>query len=88
MPTKRNEDERAPVDPALPRSDRPQANSSPRPRVFILSDVRLYCEGLSLSLARAKEIELVGAGAPPNALAQIAERQADVVVADASLVGR
>lgn len=41
--------------------------ASPGPGVFILSDVRLYREGLSLSLARRDELTVLGASPPAEA---------------------
>jgi len=55
-----------------------------RPRIFILSNVRLYREGVALMLSRTGAVAIVGAGAPPDAVARIAELRPDVVVLDAS----
>jgi two-component system, NarL family, nitrate/nitrite response regulator NarL len=54
-----------------------------RPQVFILSDVKLYREGLALSLAQRPEVEVVAACAPSaEALLQIVECGATVVLLD------
>src|SRR2546430_9765158 len=43
-----------------------------RPRIFILSDVRLYRAGLAWSLSQRPEVEIVGAAAPSTgALAEV-----------------
>lgn len=55
-----------------------------RPRIFILSEVRLYREGMLLILGRTDAVDIVGAGAPPEAFDDIAELIPDVVVLDAS----
>jgi two-component system, NarL family, nitrate/nitrite response regulator NarL len=55
-----------------------------RPRIFILSEVRLYREGVLMILGRTGAVDILGAGAPPEAFASIAEMAPDVVVLDAS----
>jgi len=55
-----------------------------RPRIFILSDVRLYREGMSLLLGQVGALDLVGADAPPAAFAGIAKLAPDVVLLEAS----
>lgn len=57
-----------------------------RPRVFILSNVRLHCEGVAISLSRTDEVDIVGAAGPPEAFARIAETRPDVVLVDAASV--
>ena len=58
----------------------------PRPRVFILSDVRLYREGVALLLSGIDAVELVGEGPSSTALAALVDRRADVVLLDAALL--
>jgi DNA-binding NarL/FixJ family response regulator len=54
-----------------------------RPLVFILSDVKLYREGLAWSLSQRPEVEVVAACAPsPDALVQVAKSGATVVLLD------
>lgn len=54
-------------------------------RVFILSDVRLFREGLVLLLLRDLSVIVVGASPASNAGARIAEVRPDVVLLDANL---
>lgn len=57
-------------------------------RVFILSDVRLYREGLGWSLSRRSDIEVVGASAPDACtLAEIARSAPAAVVLDVTMAG-
>src|SRR5262249_11747338 len=57
-----------------------------RPRVFILSDVRLYRESLAWSLSHRSEIEVIGAAAAsPGALMQIATSAAAAVILDVAM---
>jgi len=52
-------------------------------RVFILSDVRLYREGLAWSLSQRPEVEMVGAAAPSaEALARVVSSAPTVVLLD------
>jgi two-component system, NarL family, nitrate/nitrite response regulator NarL len=52
-------------------------------RVFILSDVRLYREGLAWSLSQRPEVEMVGAAAPSaGALAEVVSSVPTVVLLD------
>ena len=37
-----------------------------RPRIFILSDVRLYREGIAAALGWTNAVEILGVGAPPD----------------------
>jgi DNA-binding NarL/FixJ family response regulator len=53
-----------------------------RPRIFILSDCRILCEGLVISLARQSSIMLIGASSVPISPAEIAELHPDVLVLD------
>jgi len=61
------------------------AEATGRPRIFILSNVRLYREGLAVTLGRTNAVDILGAGAPPDAFARVAELLPDVVVLDSSL---
>jgi DNA-binding NarL/FixJ family response regulator len=56
-----------------------------RPRIFILSDVRLYRDGIALTLGRTNAVDILGAGAPPEAFARVAEVVPDIVALDLSL---
>jgi two-component system nitrate/nitrite response regulator NarL len=54
-----------------------------RPGVFILSDVRLYREGLALCLSRQSTLAILGVGDhSAAALAEVIERKPDVIVLD------
>jgi two-component system nitrate/nitrite response regulator NarL len=65
-------------------SDQPiGAALATRARVFILSDVTLYREGLAWSLSQRPEVEVVGAAAPSaEALGQIVSSVPTVVLLD------
>jgi two-component system nitrate/nitrite response regulator NarL len=53
-------------------------------RIFIVSDVRLYREGLSVLLGRTEHIAVIGAaGSPEEGIERVAELQPDVVLLDA-----
>jgi DNA-binding NarL/FixJ family response regulator len=59
-----------------------------RPRIFVLSDVRLYREGLAWSLSQRPEIEVIGALAPSEgAIAQIVGSSVTAVLLDFSMAG-
>jgi two-component system, NarL family, nitrate/nitrite response regulator NarL len=58
-----------------------------RPRVFILSDFRILCEGLVLALAQQASIMVVGASDVPITAAAIAELGPDVLLLDIAMVG-
>ena len=59
-----------------------------RPRIFILSDVRLYREGLAWSLSQRPEIEVIGAAAPTAAtLVEISRSAAMAVLLDVAMPG-
>ena len=62
---------------------------APRPRVLVVSDVRLHREGLALGLADSDaSLEVVGAAdGVQEALARIAELCPDVVLLDAAAAG-
>jgi DNA-binding NarL/FixJ family response regulator len=69
------------IDTALGECYPPAAEA--RPVVFVLSDVRLYREGLTFSLSRQPEIDVVGAAAlGPDALIEIARCGPGVVLLD------
>jgi two-component system, NarL family, nitrate/nitrite response regulator NarL len=61
----------------------PQVGS---PHIFILSDVRLYREGVAMNLARNPTVEVVGMGPASGALASMVDLHPDVVLLDSSLV--
>jgi DNA-binding NarL/FixJ family response regulator len=57
--------------------------SSSKPSLFIVSDVRLYREGLALSLARHPGATVIGAtDTSPAAVTQMIEHKPDVVILD------
>ena len=59
-----------------------------RPRIFILSDVRLYREGLAWSLSQRAEVEVIGAAAPSAAaMAEIATSAPAAVLLDFAVPG-
>jgi len=55
--------------------------------LYVLSDVRLYREGLAISLARHADFDVIGAAAAAPGLEQMAELAPDVAVLDAALSG-
>jgi two-component system nitrate/nitrite response regulator NarL len=57
-----------------------------KPRVFIISDVRLYREGLALLLSRIDAVELLGAGPSSTTLEALVDLRTDVVLLDAALL--
>ena len=58
------------------------------PRAFIISDVRLYRDGLASSLSRRSAVKIMGAGsATPAIITQVQELGPDVVVLDAARAG-
>jgi two-component system, NarL family, nitrate/nitrite response regulator NarL len=60
-----------------------RADPDLRPRIIIVSDIRLYREGLALSLARADRLVVVGvADTVASALTCIEEKNPDVVLLD------
>jgi two-component system nitrate/nitrite response regulator NarL len=58
-----------------------------RPKVFIVSDVRLLCDGLVLSLSQQPSVTVVGSAELARASAGIAELRPDVVLLDVGLPG-
>ena len=52
------------------------------PRVYLVSDVRLYREGLTSSLAAQGRLSMIGSGAAGDAVAQIASLVPDVMLLD------
>src|SRR3954468_7589710 len=55
--------------------------------VFVLSEVRLYCDGLAQLLSARNDVQLVGAASPGvPALARIAEAKPSVVLVDSIAV--
>jgi two-component system, NarL family, nitrate/nitrite response regulator NarL len=57
-------------------------NSPGAPRVYVVSDVRLYREGLISSLARQGGVEVVGAGSSDDILSQISALRPEVLLVD------
>jgi DNA-binding NarL/FixJ family response regulator len=51
-------------------------------RVYVVSDVRLYREGLIASLARQSQLDVLGAGCSSDVLSQIAPLQPQVLLLD------
>jgi two-component system nitrate/nitrite response regulator NarL len=65
-----------------------EATTGRQPQIVIVSDSRLYREGLALSLARIDRVAVVGsAGSLVSAIACIADTCPDVVLLDISMVG-
>lgn len=59
-----------------------------RSRIYILSDVRLYREGLAWNLSQRPEIEVVGAAAPAAmTLADVAKSAASAALLDVAMEG-
>jgi two-component system nitrate/nitrite response regulator NarL len=58
-----------------------------RPQVFIVSDVRLLCEGLVLSLSQQPSLTVAGSAELARASACIAELRPDVVLLDVGSPG-
>jgi len=56
-----------------------------KPRVFLISDVRLYREGLAQGLAACEGVSLVGSGSTTDTIDVIALAQPDVAVLGAEL---
>jgi DNA-binding NarL/FixJ family response regulator len=56
-----------------------------QPRVFILSDVRLLREGLTMLLSAEPAVVVVGSAAASEAGSRIAELQSDIVLVDATM---
>jgi two-component system nitrate/nitrite response regulator NarL len=52
------------------------------PKVYVVSDVRLYRDGLAASLARRDELEIVGSGTSSEAIEQIERSQPQVLLLD------
>ena len=57
-----------------------------RSRIFIMSDVRLYREGVAMSLSRNETINVVGIGAASDSFVRMSQLRPDVVLLDSSLV--
>jgi two-component system nitrate/nitrite response regulator NarL len=64
----------------------PEASgAAERPQVFIVSNVRLYRDGMSLTLSRAGATDVVGASALSQAAVSLAASCPDCVLVDAAL---
>jgi two-component system, NarL family, nitrate/nitrite response regulator NarL len=65
-----------------------QANERAAVRVAVASDIRLYREGLCMSLAKASSLEVGGAAATPEGcIALVRELRPDVVLVDVTMGG-
>jgi two-component system nitrate/nitrite response regulator NarL len=60
--------------------------SARRLRAFIVSNVRLYREGVAISLARDESLDVIGTSAAATALLHIVELRPNVVLLDSSLI--
>jgi two-component system, NarL family, nitrate/nitrite response regulator NarL len=58
-----------------------------RPRLFILSNVRLMCEGLTLALSHQPTVAVVGSSDLPITPTRIAELRPDVLLLDIAIPG-
>jgi DNA-binding NarL/FixJ family response regulator len=58
-----------------------------RPRVFIVSDVRLLCDGLTLSLSQQPSLKVIGSADLSVQPARMAELHPDVVLLDVGTPG-
>src|SRR4051812_41447540 len=85
MPTMQRQDEHPRC--GLSTKGVQSTQASKRPRIFILSDVRLYREGLTLTLSRSDAVQVLGAAAPAEAFARLAELLPDIAVLDSSSDG-
>jgi len=56
--------------------------SAAKPRVYVVSDVRLYREGLVATLARQGELDLLGAGCSRDVVSLIESLRPDVLLLD------
>src|SRR6266540_183742 len=75
-------------EPTPPSAYAPEKPDTIRLRVFILSDVRLYREGLAWSLSRCPDIDVVGAATPDAwTLAEIASSAPPAVLLDVAMPG-
>jgi DNA-binding NarL/FixJ family response regulator len=58
-----------------------------QPRLYILSDVCLLCEGLALALLQQSSVKVVGSSDLSTSPASIAERRPDVLLLDIAMAG-
>jgi DNA-binding NarL/FixJ family response regulator len=77
----------AAVSSAPARDEHAHATPGIRPRVFIVSDVRLLCDGLTLSLSQQPSLKVVGSANLTVEPSQIAELHPDVVLLDVGTPG-
>src|SRR5258705_9885456 len=57
-----------------------------KPHVFVISDIRLFREGLSVLLSRNAALRVVGSAAPGEIGGGMERSGADIVLLDATLV--
>jgi DNA-binding NarL/FixJ family response regulator len=69
-------------------SDHPLCVSTGRLRIFVVSNVRLYREGVAMTLAQDETLDVVGLGDAADMLSQIAELRPNVALLDYSLIDR
>lgn len=57
-----------------------------RPRLFVVSDVRLYRDGITAIFAQTDKVDVVGCGAMGDACVRAVELRPDVLLLDATLI--
>ncbi|SED65578.1 two component transcriptional regulator, LuxR family [Rhizobiales bacterium GAS188] len=68
------------IDASISKS---MSTTAPRPGLFIISDVRLYREGLVRSLSRQPTVTVIGAAdTSPAAISEMSDHKPDVVILD------
>src|SRR5687767_11829724 len=65
-----------------PRRSDDAGQTGPRIRVLLLSDVRLYREGLAHALARLPRIDVVGTSTPADAMDALSSVRPQIVLLD------
>ena len=65
----------------------PHSTQEVRPCVFIVSDVRLLCDGLTLSLSQQRSLMVVGSADLASASARLADLQPHVILLDVGSPG-
>jgi DNA-binding NarL/FixJ family response regulator len=61
--------------------------SQERPRIFVISDIRLLRDGIVLDLSRCESLEVIGAADGTEGLARVAAESPTVVLLDAGVAG-